>query len=487
MAAVSPASPSRAGRGWMTPWRILFVGLGITILGLILSLGQHPRPPWCGVLLFTGLVVSGAAVARRLQTAGWDFDQRLESAGVLAVAAFAGLLAYFGFDEAWDSMRMALGVLIAVALAGAGLVLMSTTARKIAASVLLLFHFGGIVTAVTSIQPHNAPAPWLATELWVRVYRPYLSFMYLNNAYHFYSPEPGPPSMLWFHLTYKDGTMEWVKVPDRDKSVFPIHHTRLLSITEMSSESSPVPRLNNPNRDFSDDMQWDVILIDPKGQPVKGEAGAQRPDGLHFLAEGDFDGKKHAGLLPRRHDAVFEEIDKDGNKTGKKVQIPLGAPYDDPSLPLQPISNQYAEPRTFSREMTRTAARHVARTHLYHGDPANTLQTVKVYRLRHGIIFPREMANGYDVWDPQWYVIYFQGAYDADGNLLSVARDENGSVVEQDPLLYWQIPVFRAPKDKKTMGWPGMPPEDTELKDYLTIHAGSSPWDDNGVGTEKPR
>jgi len=65
--------------------------------------------------------------------------------------------------------------------------------------------------------------------------------------------------------------------------------------------------------------------------------------------------------------------------------------------------------------------------------------------------------------------------------------DENGNVVAQDPLLYWQIPVYRAAKDKKMMTWPGMPPEDTELKDYLTIHAGSSPWEDKGTGTEKAR
>jgi hypothetical protein len=447
MAAVSPAAPSSAGPGWLAPWRILLVGLGLTVVGLALAWAGNPWPPSRAVLLFAGLVVSGAAVARRFQTAGWAFDQRLESAGLLAAAAFGGVLAYIGFDPAWDSMRMALSVLIGVALAGAGLVLMSATARKVVASLLVLFHFGGILTAVTSIAPPSGDPPWLASQLWTRVYRPYLNFMYLNNAYHFYSPEPGPPAMLWFHLTYKDGTMEWVKVPDRDKSVFPLHHTRLLSITEMASDSSPVPRVNNPQA--TPEMQWDVVLQTADGKEVE------------------------KGLVPRRREGLT-----DG---GQKI------PLDDPSLPLPFVGSQYSEPKTYFREMTRSAAHHVAESHPWRGDPSNPLLYVKVYRLRHGIIYPRDMAYDVDPWAPTWYVIFFQGKFDPEGNLLSVTRDDQGNVVEQDPFLYWQIPVFRKPKDRKAAVWPGMAEKDTDLYDYLTVHAGSSPWGDAAAETEKGR
>src|SRR5262249_51727018 len=31
-----------------------------------------------------------------------------------------------------------------------------------------------------------SPSPWLSTQIWTRIYRPYLEFLYLNNAYHFY-------------------------------------------------------------------------------------------------------------------------------------------------------------------------------------------------------------------------------------------------------------------------------------------------------------
>ena len=39
-----------------------------------------------------------------------------------------------------------------------------------------------------------------------RVYNPYLQFIYQRNAYHFYSPDPGPASVLVFLLKTETGT-----------------------------------------------------------------------------------------------------------------------------------------------------------------------------------------------------------------------------------------------------------------------------------------
>ena len=55
-------------------------------------------------------------------------------------------------------------------------------------SVLILVHF----TAITSAVLANPPGPWVAMQSQHLIFRPYLAFMYLNNAYRFYSPEPGP-------------------------------------------------------------------------------------------------------------------------------------------------------------------------------------------------------------------------------------------------------------------------------------------------------
>ena len=140
---------------------------------------------------------------------------------------------------------MVLVVLDAAALAGVVLVLLPTPARMIVVGVLVLVHFGGMITAATTIDPPGASAPWVSQQAWLW-YRPYLQFMYLNNAYHFYSPEPGPPALVWFHIKYKDGQVKWVKIPHRDDDPVPIHHTRLLSITESTAMPSPVQQPPEP-------------------------------------------------------------------------------------------------------------------------------------------------------------------------------------------------------------------------------------------------
>ena len=43
-----------------------------------------------------------------------------------------------------------------------------------------------------------------------RVYRPYLNLLYMTNAYHFYSPDPGTSSVMWFAVYYDDGTFDWI-------------------------------------------------------------------------------------------------------------------------------------------------------------------------------------------------------------------------------------------------------------------------------------
>jgi hypothetical protein len=105
-------------------------------------------------------------------------------------------------------------------------------ARKAVVSILILVHFASITVSVTSVPPPNGQAPWLAIQAWSYVFRPYASFMYLNNAYHFYSPEPGPPTLVWFFVRYSDDSGRWVKLPSRKDSPVPMHFQRLLALTE---------------------------------------------------------------------------------------------------------------------------------------------------------------------------------------------------------------------------------------------------------------
>jgi hypothetical protein len=254
--AVDPfAPPARAGGPSFRAWTNLIAGSVLVIVGVLLpgrDTGQLNTAR--AFLLGGGLISIGAAVARRLKTAPQDLEARIVSASVLVVAAFAVFLAYLGspdrvipetidkrkIDEGektrpeheWDSMRMVLVVLGVVSLAGAVLVVLPTVARKVVASLLILAHFSSILVSVTSVPPPAGGVPWLPAQLWAHYYRPYSSFMYLNNAYHFYSPEPGPPTLMWFYVKYSDKSGRWVKLPSKNDSPVRMHYQRHLALTE---------------------------------------------------------------------------------------------------------------------------------------------------------------------------------------------------------------------------------------------------------------
>jgi hypothetical protein len=159
---------------------------------------------------------------------------------ILGLAALSGLFTWNGLAIEWDSARLMLAVLAGVSAAAGVLVLLPRVLRRVIISLVVLVHFGGILTAVTNVPP----TPWLTEYLWANFYRPYLQLVYLNNAYHFYSPEPGAPNILWFYVKYDDGTSEWRKVPDWDRQPLALEYQRRLSVAEYASQTNP------PGADF---------------------------------------------------------------------------------------------------------------------------------------------------------------------------------------------------------------------------------------------
>lgn len=172
---------------------------------------------------------------------------RLKASSLLALVFVACTIGYFAMDPSWDSGRMLMIALIVVSLGGTFLLLFPRPIRLTVISLLILYHFAGILTAVVSVDPPGNAAPWIASRAWVYFFRPYLSFMYLNNAYHFYSPEPGPPTLVWSYVIYSNGKEyegEWIRLPDRERSPVPLHHQRLLSLAENTNQLMPaVPDL----------------------------------------------------------------------------------------------------------------------------------------------------------------------------------------------------------------------------------------------------
>jgi len=108
----------------------------------------------------------------------------------------------------------------------------------LAFSLLILYHFAGIGSAITS----PPPTPWLTSQLWARVFRPHLEFSYVNNAYQFYSPQPGPAQVLWFCITGTDSQQRWYKTPIKGELLDPlgIEYFRRLSLTERANQNAPV-------------------------------------------------------------------------------------------------------------------------------------------------------------------------------------------------------------------------------------------------------
>jgi hypothetical protein len=390
------------------PWRLLGAGMAaIVVAGCLAAWGPGRQSAPFGTFL---VIVRLALLGGGLVAAGIAVTRRPRSAMVLALAGLAAWGAGQGLDQDWDSARALLHVLAVVAGVAAGLVCLPRAVGRAAVSLLILIHFGGILTAVTSVPPPGGAGPWLANQLWTRFYRPYLQFMYLNNAYHFYSPEPGPATLVWGYLRYADGSSRWVEIPNRRehvKDALANEYYRRLAMNESINRMQPI-------------------------QPAPAEVARRR------LLAGEL------GDIPSPS-AIAQHL---------------------------PGVAQYQVPADTARHLLTVYARFLA--HTYPADDRSVgVASVKLYRVIHGLIPPGNFAAGDDPLDPTLYVPYYQGEFDADGNLL----DPN------DPFLYWLIPILKferapggllLPAGLAAGRTPG-PSANPEVRDYVSIHAESEP------------
>jgi hypothetical protein len=373
MACDHPPAPRRRIGNFTHPFALL--GFAGVLVGSALLKGYLPGP-LRAFLVLAALLLAAGAVSRRLQGARQELEERILSAAVVSLAGLVAILAYLATPADWDSIRLLLLVLALVSLCGSALVLLPCTPRRIAASLFVLFHFGGIATAVTAVAPRDQPAPWLATQLWQRVYRPYLQLLYLTNAYHFYSPDPGPPSLLWFRVHYSDSSAAWIKLPVRQESPIALNYQRMLALAE--GTNSPYPRLPLSRAELA---EW------------------QQRTGLPYLHD------TWETLLQRR-------------QTGGALEYarPLYLPAD------APVDKQYSEPNDYAKLLIGSYARHVARTARHPTNPQAEVVDVRVYRLSHRILTPAELTQGFSPLTEIFYQPYFFGKFDPDGDLIAQFR-----------------------------------------------------------------
>ncbi len=335
-----------------------------------------------------------------------------ESAAILALAGLVCALACWSL--AWPTMQLLLAVMAFAALVAAPLMMVSQNARRWLLSLLVVLHFGGIATAVLAAPP----TPWIIDQLWKRIYRPYLQFMYLKNAYHFYSPEPGPASYLWFRLIYLDKNDQehgvWYKIPDVDdkgRSRYPLalQYNRFLALTENASYPTSVSFL-------------DMKKVGEDWKPVK--AG--------FVVEREKYSPGQAAVLG-----------KDTPPAGSLLV---------PFHPLFPENQQYSRPLQKVKEIVQSYAQHVARMpHPEH--PEWRIAGVKVYLVKHQIPPEGPFIKGVDPREPYFYLPYYLGMYNQAGQLL----DRNS------PFLYWLLPIIE-------------PEHGGYMFDWARRHAGDPLW-----------
>jgi hypothetical protein len=379
--ASAAAASKFADKEWpfSNPWPWMITGLAaLAATALWALIFKEALTPLRVGLVFAGTLAAAGAVIIRP-----------DSAVVLACAALAAFLGAMGLlvrenPEHWDSIRMVLAVAAVIALLAAGLVALPRMWRRIGVSVLIVLHFLAILSAVMSASP----GPKAMGALYIYVFRNYLEFFYLTNAYHFYAPEPGPAYGLWFRIEYtkpEDGNVywHWHKVPDLEPDGTPryplaLQYQRRLALGMLLTQTTEA---------IPDD----------------------------------------GGLIARRHER--ENLKRYKNNL-------------DPIIPRYPYAQQaqvlYGKPTKPHRRVLSSFARHVARN-FQEEHPDVSIKGIKIYRLIHYFPSALDMAKGIDPQDWTYYHPYFWGEYDAQGNRITP---------DNDPFLYWQLPFLRVSSER---------------------------------------
>lgn len=414
--------------------RVLLVGLvGVGFVLIALVLGRATGAPLRGfekhwadgprvLLSVLGLIVAGCAVSMR---PGWFGGWLCGAAAGFIGWGIGGprpdgtdwYLApprdwYAAIPASWDSLYVFFGFATLASLIGA---VWTRLPRKTVLAFMLLgaaYHFGAILSCITS----PPPTPWLADQYWKRIARPYVQFAYMNNAYQFYSPDPGPACELWVFIEYKSDDSDspidgdWVYVPRRHAHyVDPLG----MSFYRRLSISENVAQYLAPNQ---------------APLPVEQRAVLSRRE----LAGGEF--------IPRMNWPIEQE---------------------------RRVPNEIV-----TRQILPSYARHLIWAY---GDPNKSVKSIKIYRTIH-LITTLPQFRGFDVntgqpadpvgpYNAKLYLPFFQGEYTPDGKLVDPT----------DPMLYWLVPIIEkdrpAPIDRDEYRRRGG--YSYYFNDYVNKHAGS--------------
>ncbi len=406
---------------------VLLVGFGL-LFGITLTAENATgwRPGATFLAGLTAMPLAFFAAVRCFRDVG-DADRSRDvetSAAFLAGSAVCvtgiGTLSLDADPHAWDTIRLVLRVLAIACAYGGGLVLVSTRVCRSVLSTLFALHFAAILSACFG----SAPSPWLIQQAWTRLFRPYLDFVYLNNAYHFFAPDPSTSSYVWFRVIFDtpDGKQFglWHKLPEIDERGRSLHtmsleYQRFLSLTEATSYPDPPPPL---------------VVMSDKNEPQTNPYYYRR--------------------LMLRPGAPGADERIVGKQPTNDLRIPTH-----PDIPQEVL--QVKAPIDTAHRLLKSFARSIARRYAEH--PENSawkFKSVKIYRVTHLIAQLNWLQMHIPPNDPCTYHPFYMGTFGQDGE----------RVIEQDPYLYWLIPILRVNRDQL----------DAPIADFCRLHAGDPDW-----------
>jgi hypothetical protein len=407
----------------LATWSLIAAFVGLHPFRLSpLDIGQ-PRPLHPGLGIIVWLMIAPMAVKGALSTVTqfgksveWTWAEDVASLFLLSsTATFASGYALTDADG-FQTLPVFLSVATAFLATMVSFPLLSKFWQRVYVSAAIVLHFSAIGIATLAAPPSS----WILGQMWTRFSRPYLEFMYLNNAYHFYSPDPGPATYLWFRVFYDTGikdettgepklNAEWVKIPDLDddgshRYKVALQYQRHLSLTENIIATEPTPPLYFRSAD-----------------------GKSMPQPQPFFAARIYNSPDAA--LIRNEQVVGREMPK------YVMEVPFHQ--------FIPNEQQYAKPNLSSRRMLQSYVRQVAKQ-AEEKTQKGTLHSIKVYKVTHIISPWNVFVNGaIDANDLEYYRPYYLGEYvaqhDKDGKLTGQwdLKDPN------EPLLYWLLPILR--------------------------------------------
>lgn len=402
----------------LVTWSLIAAFAGVDPTAPTRSLLFHPPPLHPGLAIVLWLLIGPMTIVGTLRTwshlgSGAEMTPALEKSVMLMQAALACLAAGFALAPFADTLAFFFSILTGFLAASASWTALSMNGRWLVLSAVFVTHFLMIINATLAAPPSS----WMMGQLWTRMSRPYLEFMYLNNAYHFYAPDPGPASYLWFRVYFKNAAGEsvdakWVKVPDID----PIHNSpyrvaleyqRHLSVTENTVGGDSPP----------------LFVSGPDGKLYPSESFSAR---------------------------IW-------NSPGGQKEI-LGQPKQTHvmDVPFHPFLNNEAQihvPALAAKFMFESYVRYIA--HLpYDVPPGYEIDFIRVYLVTHIIPPWQVFTAGMEPTDPEFYRPYYMGKYFPDGKLVD----------DKEPLLYWLLPILR-----DNPAWP-----DSPIRSYAHAHAGDA-------------